>query len=602
MRIFAWRDRRNKIPWLSPYAFIASVIILIAIALRVALASKGWPLLDSDEGTMGIMAMHIDKLGERPLFFYGQGYMGATEAYLGAAAFHLFGISSFALRLGLILIFALFLFAMYLLTSLLYSKPLGLLTVALLALGSNAMLVRELAAVGGDPETLMTSALIMLCTAWLTLTSDAAASTRNQWRRLLVYALWGLTAGFSIFSHVLGIPFIGLGGLILLVFCWRELRSLAPLCLLAGLLIGLAPIIYYNLHDVSGKTTLFYVFHAVSAGGTKPDLVAQLQGALLVSLPTATGANPLCTISDATTPRLDSLHAIQCTLVHTGWASGVLVLGAIAVVLALVNLGWLFFRSARRPWGPDERRDCIRNVLRLALLIGATATLVAYVFSPNAMLYPVATSRYLIGMLIATPAILWPLWHGLHAVKPIALKLSARVSFAMQLERTSLILRRSLLGCIGLILLLGTFSTFTGVPAEAVSNPHEDVYFTQNSTQHLDVPAVQALNQQEHALIGELLGMHAMHIYSDYWTCDRLIFQSQERIICSAINDQLGPGHNRYHHYYTTVHADTQAAYVVQVGSQQDSVFSQRIANAIGPWKLYRRQVFAGYAIYRKVT
>jgi predicted membrane-bound mannosyltransferase len=90
----------SRFPWLNGSIIWAAALILLAIALRAILAAKGWPLLDSDEGTMGLMGMHIAFRGERPIFFYAQGYMGATEAYLAAIMFRLFGVSSFTLPLG----------------------------------------------------------------------------------------------------------------------------------------------------------------------------------------------------------------------------------------------------------------------------------------------------------------------------------------------------------------------------------------------------------------------------------------------------------------------------------------------------------------------
>lgn len=62
------------------------------------------------------------KKGEHPLFFYGQNYMGAIEAYLGAAAFRLFGVSVFSLRLGTTLLFTFFLICMYFLVGMLFNK------------------------------------------------------------------------------------------------------------------------------------------------------------------------------------------------------------------------------------------------------------------------------------------------------------------------------------------------------------------------------------------------------------------------------------------------------------------------------------------------
>lgn len=597
-----WYKLRTKLPGISSYGMVAGAIILLAIVLRLMLIALGWPLLDSDEGTMGIMAMHIAYRGETPVFFYGQAYMGATEAYLGAIAFHLFGVSSFTLRLGLILIFAVFLLSMYLLTSLLYSKKLALLTLALLALGSNPMLVRELVAVGGDPETLMSCALLMLLTAWLALNSTPDGSMRNRWCRLLAYGAWGLVAGFTFFSHALGVPFIGLAGLILLLFCWRELFSLAPFILLIGLLVGIFPIIYYYLSVHSGKDTFFYIFHAMSAGNATFHLRQQLLGALLISVPTATGAGPLCSVSDAYALNLDSWHGAHCVLVHAGWSVGLLALGILAFVMICMNLYRLLLVRTQRTWEANERQRYIRNILRLSLLTGAVTALGFYILSPNAMLYPVATSRYLIGMLIATPVILWPLWRGVYIVKPLALKLFRSGTVALRLERASSFLRYGLLALIIAVFFLGTFSTFTGIPAQPANVFRDDVYFTQNSTQHLDVPATQALNQQEHMLIEKLLQMHVVHIYADYWTCDRLIFQSQEQILCSVINDQLGTGHNRYHPYYTIVNADPHAVYVVRVGSTQDTQFIHNIAAAVSPWKRYKRQIFAGYALYQKAT
>ncbi len=56
-----------------------------------------------DTAVVGLMAMHILHNGERPLFFYGQSYFGALEAWLAAALFKLFGISEEVLTLAAIL-------------------------------------------------------------------------------------------------------------------------------------------------------------------------------------------------------------------------------------------------------------------------------------------------------------------------------------------------------------------------------------------------------------------------------------------------------------------------------------------------------------------
>src|SRR5947209_15470750 len=110
-----------KLLKIGVYDSLAAGIILCATTLRVVLNALGWPPTNADEGTMGIMALHIAYRGERPLLFYGQNYMGTLEAYLGAMFFHLFGPSLFSLRLGVILLTMLFFVSTYVLTSVLYT-------------------------------------------------------------------------------------------------------------------------------------------------------------------------------------------------------------------------------------------------------------------------------------------------------------------------------------------------------------------------------------------------------------------------------------------------------------------------------------------------
>src|SRR6266704_6805658 len=121
--------QKRKYLGLSPSVLGVLIAIALATAIRVALISLGWQTTNSDEDTMGLMALHIAYRGEFPVFFYGQNYMGALEAYIGALLFHLLGPSLFSLRLGLVFLFDLFLLVMYLLARLLYTKRLALATI-----------------------------------------------------------------------------------------------------------------------------------------------------------------------------------------------------------------------------------------------------------------------------------------------------------------------------------------------------------------------------------------------------------------------------------------------------------------------------------------
>ena len=81
---------------------------------------------------------------------YGQNYMGVLEAYLGAILFHLFGVSLFSLRLGMLIFFAFFLICIYCLTKLLYSPQMALITLVVLSVGSGGILLPQMMVLGGQ--------------------------------------------------------------------------------------------------------------------------------------------------------------------------------------------------------------------------------------------------------------------------------------------------------------------------------------------------------------------------------------------------------------------------------------------------------------------
>src|SRR5690348_510120 len=147
---------------IGKYELAALGLILAAVVLRIILVSQHWPMINADEGTMGLMARDIAYRGKYPVFFYDQFYMGAFQAYLGALLFHIFGASLFSLRLGLILLNALFLVSLFLLTRTLYSRSLALFTVALFIFGSYFMLEYQLHVYGGYPDVLLCGTLAFL--------------------------------------------------------------------------------------------------------------------------------------------------------------------------------------------------------------------------------------------------------------------------------------------------------------------------------------------------------------------------------------------------------------------------------------------------------
>jgi hypothetical protein len=410
-----WKIIRHK-PYLQTSTKAAIILISLAVALRVILTALVVPEVNSDEGTMGLEAMHIAFQGQHPVFLYGQNYMGALEAYIAALFFRLFGVSVFTLRIGMVLMFALFLVSMYLLTSLLYTRRLALVTIGLLGLGvASDVLIQQLRAVGGAIETLLFGSLILLLACWLALTLSQIPSKRHKRVRLIAYGGWGLSAGIGLWTHILVLPFVLAAGLILAVFCYREVWSAAPLVLLFCLVIGLLPFILYNIHSSPPGITIIQ-----EMGIQKSTVIAQefsqhllrkrVVGTSLWSLPLATGLTPVCALDNLPYYGGLSSATLPCIIIHGSWSLGYLVLLTIAILLAVGSLWklWQLHQTQSGTWTQDEREVVILHFSRLMILMSATLTLALYVESPLSGLKPYST-RYLVGLLIALPAVLWPL-------------------------------------------------------------------------------------------------------------------------------------------------------------------------------------------------
>jgi hypothetical protein len=167
------------------YLLAAGGLIACAVAVRLALVLIGWPHTNSEEGTMGLEALHILQRGERPVYLYGQNYMGTAEAYLGALAFRIFGVSLVALRLGMIAFYALFLAGVFWTTHLLYSRRVALVSLAVLIVGTPFVMQIDLLADGGKAETLAFGALLFALASWLVLARPhGTRATRAPRRRI----------------------------------------------------------------------------------------------------------------------------------------------------------------------------------------------------------------------------------------------------------------------------------------------------------------------------------------------------------------------------------------------------------------------------------
>ncbi|HEU5230725.1 MAG TPA: hypothetical protein VFU49_23080 [Ktedonobacteraceae bacterium] len=562
-----WKNLR-----ISRYSIVALLLISFAFALRLLLMAHGWPETTSEEGTFGLEAMHIAYRGQFPIFMYGQNYMGTLEAYLGAVYFHLFGISIFSLRLSTLTLFTLFLFALYSLTTLLYSPPLALLTLMVLSVGTPLILTPEMIVVGGTTETLLFGTLLLLLATRLSLTSRQELSARHKRLRLIGFAAWGCCVGLGLWSHLLVVPFVLVSGLLLLIFCRKEVCTLAPIALLLGLLCGSLPLIIHNIKANEAQNSITAFLLAYNFGSpARIDthfVLQQLSGTFLYSLPVATGLNPVCDVR--LMPFFNAAPSpVGCLLAQGGWSLGYLLLFITAFGIICRRLLKLSkFRAAGvRAWSMAERQQAVLYTAQLMLLFSVVITVALFAHSSIAAVRPWST-RYLIGLLIATPALLWPLWNGVRCTSAAGWSGWRRVRL-LTLARWTL-----------LALLIGLFAT------ETLSTT-------------ADMPTIRADTAQVNIVTQKLIQMGITHIYSGYWQCDRFIFQTQEKLICAVLMEDLSPGLTRYARYSMIVHADPNAAYVFPQDSPYATNFEREM---IRPYRHFQKIAIDGYVIYQPCT
>lgn len=309
---------------------------------------------------------------------------------------------------------------------------------------------------------------------------------------------------------------------------------------------------------------LFRGGKSTSSAHTLPQLIRGIEATLDMSLPTATG-DPFCQVAAVDYASDASPHALPCIMLHAGWSAGYIVLWTLAVSLTVRALWQL--RARVQAGSAERRQEIVLHFARLCLLASAAVTVVGYAVSSGPQDAPHSHARYLLTVLIVTPALIWPVWNA--ASKPLVKETTER-GFAR--SRAAIILNRGVLLLIAVLFLVGTISIAS------------------------DVSSSQQADRQQNELIARLEQAGATHIYSDFWTCNRITFVSQEKIICGVTDSTLIPSHNYYAPNYTIVHADPHSAYVFtyDIFQQADTLHK---ADRLGHG--FRRFVFDGYIIYQ---
>ena len=253
-------------------------VLLVAAAVRVGLLVAGVVPFNADEAVIGLMARHILQ-GERPIFFYGQSYLGSLDAWLVAGAFAALGPTVPAIRLVQIVLFLCTIATTYWLGLRIYgSHWIAGAAATLLAIPPVLFTLYGTVSLGGYGEALLIGNLLLLLALHLLdpRPVDGKAASSRPARPVLGFAGWlltGLLAGLGFWSFPLVVVYLIPMLVCAVVVLRRKVLALAldGFLFAAGFAIGAAPWLWYTA--THGLSTVFETGGQAIAGASSPILV-----------------------------------------------------------------------------------------------------------------------------------------------------------------------------------------------------------------------------------------------------------------------------------------------------------------------------------------
>jgi hypothetical protein len=246
----------------------AFALVRIVIALSPPLRETYY-----DEALTGLMSLDILR-GVPQVFYWGQPYLGAVDAYLAAAAFHIFGPSTFALRLGTAWVSVFWVWAGWRIGRRIAGERWGLLAGLQLAVPPIFLTFMQLS----NHAECVALALGTVTLAAAVRLVDPLPGQRQEW----AWVLMGVTAGLAWWTSQMATMLIGAAALGLLVARPGILAGPGPYAALG--LFGLASLPFW-VWNVQHEWGTFR--HLSEWGGPLPAFTGRIQnaaGALVNSL------------------------------------------------------------------------------------------------------------------------------------------------------------------------------------------------------------------------------------------------------------------------------------------------------------------------------
>ena len=308
---------------------LATILVLAGLFVLVRLPLTLSPDLSEtyyDEALTGLMSLDILQ-GTPQVFYWGQPYLGAVDAYLAAAAFYVFGPSALALRWGAVWVSVLWVWAAWCIGRRIAGAEWGPVAGLQIALPPIFLTYIQLSSHAEG----VTLALTMVTLAAAVRVMDPRPARRDLW----AWAILGLTGGLAWWTSQMAAMLLGAVALGLLVARPAVLRQPGPYLALGLFGIGSLPFWWWNLqHDWATFR------HLMGWGGPLPGFADRVRFA---------GSTLVRALRDT---YWDG-HAVPLSpwTSFLGWIVVVAVY-APAVGLALWRLGlwgWRVFHR-RRPW------------------------------------------------------------------------------------------------------------------------------------------------------------------------------------------------------------------------------------------------------------
>lgn len=517
----------------------------IAAVLLLAAAWKGWILFwnvvpfNSDEAIVALMARHI-LAGERPVFFYGQAYMGSLDAFLVAGGFLIFGQHIWIIRLVQCLLYlGTLLTTIWIGREIFGSWRIGVLAGLLLAVPTVNVTLYTTASLGGYGEALLLGTLSLLTALRVAIKWEAGRTKLADW---VETGIWGLLAGCGLWANGLSLVFSLPAGVYLAWRFWANkqqatLQEGARFALVggAGILIGSLPWWLYAAGHGFHALVLELLGSAVAVERTSwlARTGAHLVNFLLLGISVIFGMRPPWSIAWLGLPLLPF------------------------VLAAWMGVVWFSLRQLRK--GAEHRAG-------IALLFGIMVVLLAGFLFTAFGIDP--SGRYFVPLAV-----------------PLALLAAWGITFLARRGRGARI------GAALLVVLLLGYQAWGTIQCALANPPGITTQFDQTTI--IDHSA-------DAELIAFLRAQSETRGYSNYWVAYPLVFQSAEELIFIPrlpyhLDLRYTPRDDRYAPYTEMVSRSQRTAYITTRNPLLDDTLREGFTKLGIAWQ---EKLIGDYRVY----